>query len=112
MISIFIDKEFENNKEEGVYEGEREGERGREREGHSSPHTKRSKSQIIGGKDFLKITISIYYFLFLRILNKIAVLICAVTVCFRLTRLNFLIFCVFELILRQIFSLVLFCYFL
>ena len=60
IISIFVDKEFENNneveeeeeEEEGKYEGERR-ERGKEssKEEQNSPNIKRSRTQIPGGKE-------------------------------------------------------------
>ena len=58
IISIFIDKEFENNIDDGVeekeekYEGEGRG-KGKERskEDQNSPNIKRSRPQILGGKE-------------------------------------------------------------
>lgn len=47
MISIFVDKEFERNEEEDDEEGEGGGGVGGDL---NSPHTKRPKTHILGGK--------------------------------------------------------------
>ena len=45
MISVFVDEKFENSRDKN----EEEGGVGRGREELNSPHTKRSKTQILGG---------------------------------------------------------------
>lgn len=57
IISIFVDKEFENDNDDGVeekgkYEGEGRGQgKERSKEYQNSPDIKRSRTQILGGKE-------------------------------------------------------------